>query len=278
MVTHNSNGLVATITAFLLVGICCGFVPHHKNAPATSLSRIPITSSSITTTALKVVVDPAILLEAKGARAAFFLCFFGAGGSAATGRVTIPKLIDQWKGYQALKGQGTSLGGEKVDFFGYPEPIYSRDIQKVLSNKMKPTQMASKYPPTTQTRDLFLNFESMLEANPGVASMSVRAVFDSMAFGINKNSIYIPDAEEKLEFYRNDLELMKKDNIAGKAIGVGALVLLLTLLGLADFFAFYHLFKGWFPGWTGFVEFPQSLFDERGLLALPNFFMADLPI
>jgi len=278
MVTHNSNGLVATITAFLLVGICRGFVPHHKNAPATSLSRSPITTFSKTTTSLKVVIDTDILLEAKGARGAFFLCFFGAGGSAATGRVTIPKLIDQWKGYLALKGQGTSAGGEKVDFFGYPEPIYSGDIQKVLNNKMKPSQMASKYPPTAKTRDLFLNFESMLEANPNVASMSVRAVFDSMALGISKNSIYIPDVEEKLQAYRNDLELMKKDNTAGKAVGLSALVLLLILLGLADYFAFYHLFKGWFPGWTGFVEFPQSLFDERGLLALPSFFMADLPI
>lgn len=49
-------------------------------------------------------------------RTAFFLCLFGATGSAAMGRVVIPKTWASYWDTQSLIGSGTPLGG-RVSIF-----------------------------------------------------------------------------------------------------------------------------------------------------------------
>lgn len=255
--------------AFL--GFSKGFVPTAK--PIATPQHLQVRPS---TTSLNIVLDPDLLLEAKTARIAFALCFFGAVGSAATGREIFPKVSNQWKRYLELKGQGDSLGGEEIDFFGYPEPIYTNDIIKVLNNEMGPLEMVKEYP-KEGTYPNALHFDSMAKANEGVSQMAVRAVFDSMVLGINKNQINPLKAEFKIKRYQADLDLLKEDHKKGRTVGVTALVTLFAVLGLADYFSVYHLLHGWFPGWQGFAEFPTSLFDERGLSTLSDYFTYDLP-
>ena len=124
----------------------------------------------------------------------------------------------------------------------------------------------------------YLRFESLALANAERSQIAVRAVFDSIATGINKNQVSPYVAERKMEQFKGDLDLMKQNSQLTKTIGVTALVLLLSIIGSADFFAVYHLLHGWFPGWQGFAEFPTSLLDERGITSLPSFFTLDVPM
>lgn len=254
-----------------LLGLSEGFIPTAK--PIATPQNLQVRPS---TTSLNIVLDPDMLLEARTARIAFALCFFGAVGSAATGREIFPKVSNQWKKYLELKGRGESVGGEEITFFGYPEPIYTNDIIKVLNNEMGPLEMVKEYP-VEGTYPNALHFDSMSQANEGTAQMAVRAVFDAMVLGINKNQINPLKAEFKIKRYQMDLDLLKEDHKKGRTVGVTALVTLFAVLGLADYFSVYHLLHGWFPGWEGFAQFPTSLFDERGLSVLPDYFMYDLP-
>ena len=92
------------------------------------------------------MMDAPSIEDIKSARAAFALCFFGAAGSASLGREVIPKTWGQWERTNALKGTGAEgSGGEEMDLFGYPEPVYTADVVKVLNNKMKPSEIEKYY-------------------------------------------------------------------------------------------------------------------------------------
>ena len=190
----------------------------------------------------------------------------------------IPVTIREWKKVNALKGQGySSRSGEQLDLFGYPEPVYSDDVMTIINNNMTVYDMVSEYPIEGQLPG-YLRFESLAMANAEISQVAVRAVFDSIAVGVNKNSVAPSIAAEKLELYKREgLEMMTKNSRLSKTIGVLALVILLSLLGAADYFALYHLFKGWFPEWSGSAGMPLSLLDFSAYSSLPSCFMNDVP-
>ena len=169
------------------------------------------------------------------------------------------------------------MSGEKLDLFGYPEDVYSDDVMAVVNNNMTVYDIINAYPIENQLPG-YLRFESLQKANPDVSQLAVRAIFDSIAVGLNKNSVAPRIAAEKFELYKQDgLATMTKNSRFSKTIGVVALVVLLTLLGAADYFAIFHLFHGWFPEWRGTAGLPFSLLDFPAYADLPSCFMNDVP-
>merc|ERR1719356_198348 len=223
-------------------------------------------------------MDAAMISEMETARAAFVLAFAGAAGTAAVGREVIPVTLREWKKLNALKGQGYSVGtGEELDLFGYPEPVYSDDVMAIINNPMSVYEIVNEYPIEGQIPG-YLRFESMAKANAEAPQVAVRAVFDSIAVGVNKNTVAPSIAVEKLEAYKSDgLDMMIQNSRLNKTIGVSALVILLTLLGSADYFALFHLFHGWFPEWSGTAGLPLSLLDFKAYASLPSCYMNDVP-
>ncbi|KAL7553751.1 hypothetical protein ACHAWF_017077, partial [Thalassiosira exigua] len=210
-------------------------------------------------------------------RAAFALCFFGAAGSAAIGRAVIPKIWDKYWDVQSLVGAGTAIGGREIDLFGYPEPVYENDVLKIIGNNMTIPEIVESFPIENQIPG-YLRYESLAQANPDVQPMAVRAVFDSMALGINKNQVAPRVAVQRLEAYKADLDQMTKELSKAQAVGLSALIILLTLIGAADYFSIYHLYHGWFPTWPGLEDLPSSLFaGDTGLAAIPNYWLNDIP-
>lgn len=178
----------------------------------------------------------------------------------------------------ALKGQGkSSMSGEQLDLIGYPEPVYSDDIMTILNNDMTVYDVVQEYPIPGQLPG-YLRFESLAQANSEVSQVAVRALFDSIAVGVNKNSVAPQKAVEAFEVYKREgLANMTKSSRLSKTIGVVALVFLLGLLGTADYFAIFHLFHGWFPEWSGTARLPFSLLDFPAYAQLPSAFMNDVP-
>merc|ERR1719410_1211773 len=163
--------------------------------------------------------------------------------------------------------------GEQLDLFGYPEPVYSDDVMAIINNNMTVYDMVNAYPIEGQLPG-YLRFESMAKANADAPQVAVRAVFDSIAVGLNKNSVAPSIAAEKLEAYKMEgLDSMTKNSRLSKTIGVSALVILLTLLGSAEYFALFH----WFPEWSGTAGLPLSLLDFSAYSSLPSSFMNDVP-
>ena len=192
--------------------------------------------------------------------------------------LAIPVTLREWKKTNALQGKGgRTLGGEEIDLFGYPEPVYTNDVLSILNNNMTVYQMMEEYP-VENALPGYLRFESLAQANAEQCpQMAVRAVFDAIAVGINKNQVSPVEAEKKMNLFKQDLNLMKQNSRLTKTIGVAALVILLSILGVADFFTIYHLWHGWFPEWQGFSSMPMSLLDERGFGNLPACFVGDVP-
>lgn len=169
------------------------------------------------------------------------------------------------------------MSGDQLDLFGYPEPVYSDDVKAILNNNMTVYEMVSEYPIEGQLPG-YLRFESLAQANAEVSQVAVRALFDSIAIGLNKNSVAPSVAAEKLELYKREgLDSMTSNSRLNKTIGVSALVILLGLLGAADYFAIFHLFHGWFPEWSGTAGLPFSLLDFSAYSSLPSSFMNDIP-
>ena len=185
-----------------------------------------------------------------------------------------------WREYQKLnelKGQGQSLkAGDELDLFGYPEPVYADDVMAIINNNMTVYDIVNAYPVEGQLPG-YLRFESMAKANADKSQVAVRALFDSIAIGVNKNSVAPSVAAEKFELYKSDLDLMMSNSRLNKTIGVVALIFLLSLIGSADYFALFHLFHGWFPEWQGTSGLPLSLFDFKLYTSLPSCFMNDVP-
>jgi len=139
----------------------------------------------------------------------------------------------------------------------YPEPVYEADVVEILANieNMTIPAIVQNYPIPNQIQG-YLRYESLVLANPDSHPMAVRAVFDSLALGINKNQVAPRVAVQRLESYKEDLSRLKMELNKGRTIGVTALMILLTLIGAADYFSLYHLFHAYFPLWP-----VRGLFD-----------------
>jgi len=271
-----SASLLLSVAGLCLLNTGSAFVPKGTvgmGRVSTSFSN----KEAPTTTAIG-AVDAAMISEMETARAAFVLCLAGALGTAAVGREVIPVTLREWKKVNALKGQGySSMSGEKLDLVGYPDDVYSDDVMAIINNNMTVYDIVDEYPIEGQLPG-YLRFESLQKANPDVSQVAVRAIFDSIAVGVNKNSVAPRIAAEKFELYKQEgLESLTKNSRLSKTIGVSALVVLLTLLGSADYFALFHLFHGWFPEWSGTARLPFSLLDFPAYLELPSHFMNDVP-
>lgn len=280
------SSLLFTITASsVLLLFCATFVDAfvaHKNAPApapatTTIGRNKKQRQSLT----PLQMDPAMIQDMETARIAFALCFFGAIGSAAVGREVIPVTWREYQKLSQMKGKGAAtIGGTDLNLFGYPEPVYTEDVVKVLNNNMTVYEMVKQYPVVGQLPG-YLRFESLAQANTDTSQVAVRAVFDSVALGMNKNSVDPRKAAEKLELYKLEAEsglpTMKSNIQLNKTLGAVALVLLLSVIGAADYFSLFHLFHGWFPEWGGTSRLPASLLDFGSLTTLPNYFINDVP-
>mmetsp|Transcript_40931 Transcript_40931/g.96047 ORF Transcript_40931/g.96047 Transcript_40931/m.96047 type:complete len:279 (-) Transcript_40931:939-1775(-) len=264
---------------YCLVPLIFSFANGFTSIPAPSLSQRKNLKNS-RAAPLGLVFDVDTVNEISAARAAFVLCFFGAAGSAAVGRSVIPKTLDAWKATNSLRGINPSSGGEELGLFGYPEPVYREDILKVLENPLDPKEIVDDYPleGNIRAQQGYLVFEAFSQANADINQMAVRAVFDSIVLGINKNQVSPNRAREKLESFKKDLSNLQQANSQAKLLGFSAFFILLGIIGAADWFAFYHLWHGWFPEWPGLDHLPSSLFSqETGLTALPKYFIADVP-
>jgi len=211
-------------------------------------------------------------------RTAFWICLVAAAGTAQIGRGAIPVTWEKYQATQALAGSGSSLGGEDLGLFGYPDPVYKNDVTEVLNNieTMTIPAIVESYPIPNQIEG-YLRYESLVQANPNSNPLAVRAVFDSLAMGINKNQVAPRVAIQRLESYKQDLSLLSQELNKGRFVGVSALLILLGLLGAADYFSLYHLFHAYFPLWPGVETFPSSLLSIKDLSSIPNYFMGDIP-
>jgi len=210
-------------------------------------------------------------------RVAFWLCLVAAAGTAQLGRSAIPVTWDKFQAVQALAGQGSPKGGVDLEL-PYPEPVYEADVVEILANieNMTIPAIVQDYPIPNQLEG-YLRYESLVLANPDSHPMAVRAVFDSLALGINKNQVAPRVAIQRLESYKEDLSKLKFELTKGRTIGVTALMILLALIGAADYFSLYHLFHAYFPLWPGVETFPASLLDVGKLLSLGDYYMNDVP-
>ena len=83
------------------------------------------------------------------ARSEFFLWFFGASGSAGIARGQFPKMYQQVQYIQNLKGQGPTLGGEKIGISplcGYPEDLAIQDVEQIVNNPLSIRDIIQRFP------------------------------------------------------------------------------------------------------------------------------------
>ena len=282
----------------------------------TSRDQHQCRSSSVALAAGIVPTSVEAIQEMTNARFAFALCFYGAAGVGSIGRELIPVVFGRYRTTSALESSdGANVAGsssinrqqnddEDLGIWGYPETIYRRDVETILNNPLTPLAIANKYP-IAQDKDAdkryqythmkdavpFLGYDGFERANPNANPVALRAVFDSFSNSIGGSNAVSPiTAQNNIDSFLQQSdsgkrrgkatvtgELAKKLN-GGKTTGIIAFGFVLVLLGVGDYLAIFHLWKGWFPEWLGFSDIPGSLFDKDiGIAVLPNFFVSDVP-
>lgn len=270
-------------------------------------ARVPSRPSSVSLEAAIVPATAEAIQEMTNARFAFALCFYGATGVGSIGRELIPIVFGRYETTKTLESDNKGAANkqkvvddEDLGIWGYPEKIYRKDVETILNNPLTPLAIAKKYP-ITQDKDApprreythmketvpMLGYDGFAKANPRANPVALRAVFDSFSNSIGGSNAVSPiTAQRNLDSFlekgarRKGIVTggMAKKLNGGKSLGISAFVFLLVLLGIADYLAIFHLWKGWFPMWEGFSNMPSSLFDgSTGVTVLPNFFVADVP-
>lgn len=238
-----------------------GFSPQWNH-----LSTRPNAPNQASTARSMMLLGDELIEAVNTARSEFFLWFFGASGSAGIARGQFPKMYQQVQYIQGLKGQGPTLGGEKIGLnplCGYPEDLAIQDVEQVANNPLSIRDIIKRFPNDGSflAKKGYLTFTAFRAANDKANPLAVRAVFDTFA---QSTDICAPEvAEQKLSEFRQDPRKLNGALLASKSAGWSSIGLLLFLLGLADFVAAGHAYHGWFPDWPGGRDFPWSLADPN---------------
>mmetsp|Transcript_6348 Transcript_6348/g.7107 ORF Transcript_6348/g.7107 Transcript_6348/m.7107 type:complete len:286 (-) Transcript_6348:86-943(-) len=275
--------VLATATKILQCNAFTPISPITTNTPISTRTTYTDTSSSttsvhhqiMTTTTSQLNLAPVSeFMDSEGARKLFFLWFFGStgGGGIAVGQ--FPQMYQGYQKTQSLKGEGPTLGGEKIGLSplcGYPEDLCVKDLQKIFNNKMSVETMVEKGP-----KDSFLAVKGYLRYNAFVAAnkncnpLALRAVFDAMTTSADTVSPIV--AQEKLDAFKDDIGAFKSQLLFTKLQGYSAIGFLLFLLGIAAATCAGSLALGWFPDWPGNQNFPVSLISP-GIWTIPEYWI-----
>lgn len=208
------------------------------------------------------------------------------------GRELIPIVFKRYETNSKLQSSNTATTKKKTDLNikGYAERIYLEDVQSILSNKLDAISIATKYQGDksekyeythlkTQNIPPFLSFEAYQRANPTSNPVALRAVFDSFSNSLGGiNSISPITAQERIDEYTSNIYTMVQRLNRSKVLGLSAFIFVLSLLGFVDYLTIYHLWRGFFPEWNGFIDLPFSLLDEEiGISVLPKYFVWEIP-
>jgi hypothetical protein len=210
------------------------------------------------------------------------------------GRELIPIVFGRFQFNRGLSS-GAALkfddNSQDLGIWGYPEKIYKSEVQAILNNPLGADAIARKFPIesidgsekryeyTHIPKPVFLSYDAYVLANPRANPVALRALFDAFSNSIGgSNAVSTIIAQERIDLYKQDVKKITQKLNSGKLIGIAAFLLVLVLLGVADYLAIYHIWRGWFPEWQGFSNMPESLFSkEMGIFVLPEYFISDLP-
>jgi hypothetical protein len=270
--------LVAT-----LASLVAGFAPPHRHqclgVGRTSSRTPPISGTSFSSTTQNLILLGDELTEAVStARGEFVLWFFGGSGAGGIALGQFPKMFKKIQYIQSLKGQGSTLGGDKIGLSplcGYPEDLAVKDVASVVNNPLSIDDIVEKFPDDESflAKRGYLTFAAFLAANSQANPLAVRAIFDTFA---QSTDVCTPDvAEQKLAEYRQDITRLNSALLGSKAVGWLSLGVLFFLLGIAGSFAAGSVYNGWFPDWPGGRDFPLSLLDpnDGALWNIPKYWI-----
>jgi hypothetical protein len=218
--------------------------------------------------------DADLPAAANDARRLFSLWFFGGSGGGGIAIAAFPQMYSRFMGTRGLKGQGPTLGGDKLGISplcGLPEDLSVADVEKILRNKKSVETMVEKGPKDSFWAEKgYLRFEAFQAANPKCNPLALRAIFDALT---TSTSTVEPDvAQELLDEFREDTATFKKTLLLTKAKGYSAIAFLLFLLGLTATVSAESLAAGWFPDWPGNNNFPIGLVNP-GIWTIPDYWI-----
>lgn len=258
---HKKSLVVNILACFaIFCNSCQAFILERNNHHRCSIGARYAKNSRLR------VIPAEILPDIEASRTQFFVWFFGASGASGIARSAFPRMYEQVQYIRSLKGSEPSLGGETLGLnplCGYPEDLYVKDIEKIVSNKMNIQQIVQKYPIENNflSRKGYITFKAFEMGNKGANPLAVRAIFDTFAQSTDACDPFI--AQDKIDSYREDISLIKGGLFKSKITGYVAIFTLLFLLGLGDFVAFGHARDGWFHYW--------KLSD--GIFNIPDYWM-----
>ncbi|OEU22013.1 hypothetical protein FRACYDRAFT_232165 [Fragilariopsis cylindrus CCMP1102] len=165
--------LLVFLTTFCIFCNCCchGFVQQQQQQH--------VVSSSSTTTILRVIPSEiAVDAAADVARTQFFLWFFGSSGGLGVALSAFPRMYSKTRYIQSLKGS-PSLGGVNLGLSplcGYPEDLASKDVEKIINNKLTVSQLVEKFPIEGNflSSKGYVTFQAFEQANSGANPLAIR--------------------------------------------------------------------------------------------------------
>ena len=258
--------LLVFLTTFCIFCNCCchGFVQQQQQQQQQRSRRV--VSSSSTTTILRVIPSEiAVDAAADVARTQFFLWFFGSSGGLGVALSAFPRMYSKTRYIQSLKGS-PSLGGDNLGLSplcGYPEDLASKDVEKIINNKLTVSQLVEKFPIEGNFLSAkgYVTFQAFEQANSGANPLAIRAVFDS--FSQSQDTCEPSVVQDKIDSYKEDISLLQNTLLTSKLIGYSSIGTLVFLLGLAETVALTSAKDGWFPSWS----------LENGILNIPNYWI-----
>ena len=171
-----------------------------------------------------------------GARKEAFFWFFGASGGAGIARGAFPKMYQNTRFIQSLKGVLPTEGGETVGLSplcGYPQDVSKADLAKIVNNPKTIEEIVDEnpYPENFLAVKGYLIYDAFVDGNPDCNPLALRAIFDT--FSQSTNVVEPTKAQQKIDSYKADPsgETFKNELLLSKAKGYAAIATLLFLVG-----------------------------------------------
>lgn len=193
-----------------------------------------------------VLHDPSLLIsllqkvDKSQASAEFFFFFFGGSGALGIGAAQVPRLLSASAGLKARAGApsegGEELGVSPLATFGYPEPLRTKDIEKIIrefpeSKRIQALAVGKSY----MSQMGYLEREAFDKSLPKCNPVAMYAVYDAASGG--GGDLAPPQIVEArvnewrqpggIEKFKNDLLSSNLKKLT--AFGVFAFLILLVL-------------------------------------------------
>jgi hypothetical protein len=245
------RAFVVSVIAFIVLCACPDVLGFQTRPLTRRVIGVQQPKMSVLDTASSLVDALIRKTDPSEASKEFYFFFFGGSGALGIGAAQVPKILAEFDALKKLGGSSITEGGDDLTInpiatIGYPEPLKTKDVLKVIKKLPTVKQIEAKGKKTSYMAQCgYLERQGFTDCLPDCNPLAVNAAYEAISSGggdlvspVDAEKVIANWKQNGIEGFKNDLTSAAVRKFSAYAVFGFLIALVLDLIVESGIYAF----------------------------------------